>query len=77
MKELTVKEIAEKLGISQANAKMRLYRTGIKPVRLIGQTGIYNPAVIEKIRTVKPVGHPKKPETRTAKKPAQPRHRSK
>jgi precorrin isomerase len=60
MKELTIKEIAEKLGITQTNAKMRLYRKKISPVKVIGQTGIYDPSVIEKIRIVAPVGRPKK-----------------
>jgi predicted ArsR family transcriptional regulator len=73
MKEITIKEIAEKLEITQPAAKARLYRLGIKPDRLIGNTGIYNPSVIEKIRTASPVGRPKKtaePEqAKTAKKP--------
>jgi predicted ArsR family transcriptional regulator len=60
MKEITIKEIAEKLGITQQAAKARLFRLGIKPDRLIGNTGIYNPAVVEKIRTVNSVGRPKK-----------------
>jgi hypothetical protein len=60
MKELTIIEIAEKLNISQLAAKMRLYRIGIQPVRLIGHTGIYDPAVIEQIRVVLPIGRPRK-----------------
>jgi hypothetical protein len=60
MNELTIKEIADKLNITQQAAKMRLFRLGVKPVRLIGQTGIYDPAVIEKIRTVLPIGRPRK-----------------
>jgi predicted ArsR family transcriptional regulator len=59
MKELTIKEIAEKLGISQTAAKARLFRLGIKPDKLIGNTGIYSPTVIEKIRNVNSVGRPK------------------
>jgi len=60
MKELTIKEIAEKLGVSQTAAKGRLFRLGIKPVRLIGNTGIYEPSVIDKIKKVNPVGRPPK-----------------
>ena len=59
MKELTIKEIAEKLGISQVAAKARLFRLSIKPDRLIGNTGIYSPSVIDKIRNVNSVGRPK------------------
>jgi predicted ArsR family transcriptional regulator len=59
MKELIIKEIAEKLGISQTAAKARLFRLGIKPDKLIGNTGIYAPTVIEKIRNVNSIGRPK------------------
>ena len=59
MKELTIKEIAEILGITQVNAKMRLHRKGIEPIKLVGQTGIYDPAVVDKIKKVNPVGRPK------------------
>jgi predicted ArsR family transcriptional regulator len=59
MKELTIKEIAEKLGISQTATKARLFRLGIKPDKLIGNTGIYPPSVTEKIRYVNSVGRPK------------------
>jgi len=52
MKEITIKEISEKLGLSQTATKARLYRLDIKPIRLIGNTGIYDPSVVEKIRTV-------------------------
>jgi len=60
MKEITIKEIAEKLGISQTAAKGRLYRLDIQPLRLIGNTGIYDPSVIDKIKNVNPVGRPPK-----------------
>jgi predicted ArsR family transcriptional regulator len=81
MKELTIKEIAEKLDISQTAAKARLFRLDIKPDKLIGNTGIYDPSVIEKIRNVNSVGRPKaeaklaKPEPAKpkAKKPAKPK----
>jgi predicted ArsR family transcriptional regulator len=70
MKDLTIKEIAEKLGISQTAAKARLFRLGIKPDKLIGNTGIYPPSVIEKIRTVNSVGRPKAETKATKPKPA-------
>jgi precorrin isomerase len=77
MNELTIKEIAEKLGITQTNAKMRLYRKKIKPVKVVGQTGIYDPSVVDKIRDASSVGRPKaaraiKPAKPKAKKPAKP-----
>jgi len=58
MNELTIKEIAEKLGIGQVACKARLYRLGIKPIRLVGNTGIYDQAVINSIKDVNPVGRP-------------------
>ena len=67
MKELTIKEIADILGISQTAAKGRLFRLGVKPVRLIGNTGIYDPAVVGKIKEVNPIGRPPKKTVR--KKP--------
>ena len=69
MKEITIKEIAEKLGLSQPAAKARLYRLEIKPVRLVGNTGIYDPSVIEKIKEVKPVGRPPKEPAKKKEKP--------
>jgi len=68
MKELTIREIADKLGISQQAAKARLFRLGIKPDRLIGNTGIYAPSVVEKIRAVNPIGRPKKSPVKKAAK---------
>jgi len=84
MNELTIKEIAEKLGIGQVACKARLYRLGIKPIRLVGNTGIYDQTVINSIKDVNPVGRPsqkkadapvkkvakKAAPVKTAKKPA-------
>jgi predicted nucleotidyltransferase len=60
MDELTVKEIAEKLGISFETVKGRLRTAGINPVRKVGRTNIYAPNVIKKIQEINPVGRPKK-----------------
>jgi CO/xanthine dehydrogenase Mo-binding subunit len=60
MDELTVKEIAEALGITPGATKIRLQRKGIKPIKMVGQTGIYAPEVLEAIRTVPGKGRPPK-----------------
>ena len=60
MDELTVKEIAERLKIPMDTAKSRLRLAGIEPVRKVGRTNIYNPRVVDQIRTFNPVGRPKK-----------------
>jgi predicted ArsR family transcriptional regulator len=70
MKELTIKEIAKILGISQTAAKARIFRLGIKPDKLIGNTGIYSPSVVEKIRDVNSVGRPKAEAKMVKPKPA-------
>lgn len=61
VEELTVKQIAEKLELSQTAAKMRLYRLGIKPTIYVGNTGLYDPSVVEQIRESAPPGRPRKP----------------
>jgi hypothetical protein len=70
MEELTVKEIAEKLGINPGTAKIRLQRKGIKPIKLVGQTAIYDPSVVEQIRNVPGRGRPPKAKPEAPKKPA-------
>jgi len=60
MNEMTIKEISEALSITQGAAKRRLQTSGIKPLKLIGQTGIYDPSVVEAIRNVPGKGRPKK-----------------
>jgi predicted ArsR family transcriptional regulator len=60
MDELTVREIAEKLGINPGAAKIRLQRQGIKPIKIVGQTAVYDPAVVEAIRNVPGKGRPPK-----------------
>ena len=60
MKELTVKEIADILEIPFQTAKSRIRLLGIKEVRKVGKTNIYDPNVVQQIRNPNPVGHPKK-----------------
>jgi hypothetical protein len=74
MKGLTLSEISKILNIPVNTLRQRITRAGVKPLT---KEAVYADSVLETIRNVKPVGWPKKPETRTAKKPVQPRHRSK
>jgi predicted ArsR family transcriptional regulator len=55
---LTVKEMAEKLGITPNTAKHRLFQLGIKPV---STDAIYDKAAMEAIRNVPGKGRPRKP----------------
>jgi hypothetical protein len=66
MDEMTIKEISEVLGITPGATKIRLQRTGIKPIKMVGQTGIYDPSAIEAIRDVRGKGRPPKQPTDTA-----------
>jgi len=68
MEGLTLREIAEQLGIATKTAQKRIMRKGIKPKEYAGPTAIYDSSVVEKIRDVAPVGRPKK--ATAAKKPA-------
>jgi hypothetical protein len=60
MDELTIAEIANILSINQKAASTRLRRAGIKPMRLVGTTGIYDPSAVDAIRDVPGKGRPKK-----------------
>jgi hypothetical protein len=60
MNEMTIKEISEALSITPGAAKIRLQRKGIKPTKMVGQTGIYDPSVVEAIRNVPGKGRPPK-----------------
>jgi predicted nucleotidyltransferase len=60
MEEMTVKEIAEKLGLSFETVKSRLRLAGISPIRKVGRTNIYAPSVIKEIENFTPVGRPPK-----------------
>jgi len=58
---MTIKEISEALGITQPATKRRLQKNGIKPIKIVGQTGVYSPSAVEAIREVPGRGRPKKP----------------
>ena len=60
MEGLTVKEIAERLGITPDTAKKRLQKLGIKPSEYAGPTAIYNKSALEAIRNVPGKGRPRK-----------------
>jgi len=58
---LTVKEMAEMLGLGQPAVKMRLRVAGIKPVSYAGPTAVYDKSAMEAIRNVPGKGRPRKP----------------
>jgi Mn-dependent DtxR family transcriptional regulator len=58
--ELTVSEISKALNLKPVTVKKRLQKKGIKPVRYVGITAIYEPTVLELIREVPSRGRPKK-----------------
>ena len=60
MKELTVSDISVKLGLLPVTVKKRLQKHGLKPVRYVGITAIYDPSVVDIIKDSNPVGRPKK-----------------
>ena len=61
MEELTISELSEKLNLLPVTVKKRLQKNGLKPVRYVGITAIYDPSVLDIIKTSAPVGRPKKP----------------
>ena len=60
MNGLTIREIAEQLGITPNAAKIRLYEAGILPKDHAGKTNIYDESVVKVIRDVPGRGRPKK-----------------
>jgi predicted ArsR family transcriptional regulator len=60
VEEMTVKELADELGIPDRTVKSRLRLKNINPVRYVGPTAIYDPSVIDLIREPKPRGRPRK-----------------
>ena len=58
---LTIREIAEMLGLGQPTVKMRLRVAGIKPVSYAGPTAVYEKSALEAIRNVPGRGRPPKP----------------
>jgi predicted ArsR family transcriptional regulator len=60
VEELTIKDIADKLGLLPVTVKKRLQKHGIKPLQYVGTAGIYDPAVLDIIKKSGPKGRPKK-----------------
>jgi hypothetical protein len=60
MNGLTIKELAETLGLGQAAVKMRLRVASIKPIEYAGPTAIYDKSALEAIRNVPGKGRPPK-----------------
>jgi hypothetical protein len=60
MNGLTIREIAEILGIDPRAAKMRLRTAGIQPKTHAGKTNIYDESAIDQIREVSKGGRPRK-----------------
>jgi DNA-binding Lrp family transcriptional regulator len=60
MDELTVKEIANSLGIPTETVKSRIKRAKIEPIKYVGPTAIYAPEIVEAIRSVPGKGRPPK-----------------
>jgi len=61
MNGLTIREIAEMLGIEPKAVMARLLNAGIEPKQKAGRTNIYDPDVVEAIRNVPSRGRPPKP----------------
>jgi hypothetical protein len=66
MEGLTIKEMAEKLGISPNTVKQRLFQRGIKP---FSNDALYEPAVLEQISDFGPKGFQPKAKPETTEKP--------
>jgi hypothetical protein len=60
MEELTITDMMNQTGINRETIKKRLLANGIRPIRIIGTTGIYNPSVLEVIKETPSRGRPKK-----------------
>jgi hypothetical protein len=60
MEGLTIREIAQILGISPDAVTMRLKKAGIDPKFIAGKTYLFDPALVDRIREVSKGGRPKK-----------------
>jgi hypothetical protein len=60
MDELTVKDMADSLGIPTETVKSRIKRAKVAPVRYVGPTAIYPPEAVDIIRNVPARGRPRK-----------------
>jgi predicted ArsR family transcriptional regulator len=61
MKEMSIKEISEILGLLPETVKKRIQKHNIKPLRYVGQAALYSEDVVNMIRETNPRGRPKKP----------------
>jgi len=66
MNGITIDEIANELGIPWKTAHKRIEKLGIKP---LSYKALYDPSVVETIRSVPGKGRPKKPKPEVGKKP--------
>ena len=62
---MTVREMAEKLKLLPVTVKKRIQKHKIKPVRYVGITAIYDPSVVDIIKTSSPRGRPPKDKKKT------------
>jgi hypothetical protein len=62
---MTIRQIAEVLGLKPDTVKARLFRRHIKPVRYIGPVGMYSSDVIALVKEDLPQGRPRKPKPDT------------
>jgi transposase len=60
MQGLTIREIANILGISTHAVNIRLHKANIIPKEYAGRTNVYSEDVVEKIREVSKGGRPRK-----------------
>jgi hypothetical protein len=57
---LTIREMAEELGLGQPAVKMRLRVAGVKPIGYAGPAAVYDTSALETIRNVPGKGRPPK-----------------
>jgi hypothetical protein len=69
MNGLTIKEMAEKLGLGQPAVKMRLRVAGIKPIEYAGPTAVYPASALDAISNVPGKGRPPKAKPEASGKP--------
>jgi hypothetical protein len=60
MDGLTIREIAENLGIKPKAVMARILKHGIRPKAQAGRTNFYDYDVVDKIRDIGKAGRPKK-----------------
>jgi hypothetical protein len=68
MDGLTIREIAEILGLKTDAVTIRLKKAGIEPKYIAGRTYLFDPAVVDRIREVSKGGRPRKEEPENSDK---------